>query len=530
MPSGALYPYIPLIGSMFVAVLGFFVWLKKPRQLLQVVFFLYCLTISIWLFGTFKLFSAHTDADAIFWDRVIYVGVAFIPIFLYHFGIIYGNVKKQDTVLCLGYVLSLVFLPLTQSDYFVSGLFHYAWGVHTRAQTLHHFFLVYFFFYFALFFINLGAHYKRSNAERRAQVLPVLIGFAILDLIGPLAFLPAYGISIYPAVFLSAIPFALVVAYAIIRHNALDLKTISTEIFVTLIIPIVGIELFFARSKSEFGLRFGALVFVTLFSVMLVRSVKNEVTRREEVQKLAEQLETANTRLTELDRAKSEFISIAAHQLRTPLSVIKGYLSLIFEGSYGAVSAALKEILEKMNQNNERLIRLVDDFLDVTRIESGRTQYKFEPARIEEIVERMADEFQSKAEAKGLQLVFEPPKSPLPKVKIDADKIMHALNNFIDNAIKYTEKGKVTVRVRRERHTVAVTVKDTGVGMDEADRQNVFQKFYRGKAVSARFGPGTGLGLYVAKRFVEAHKGEIFAESKGAGKGSTFGFKIPIAQ
>lgn len=519
------YSLLPLVSSVVVVVLGFFVWLKRPREMLAILFFLYCFTIALWLFGTFHLFNAVADEDAIFWDRIIYIGVNFVPIFLYHFGLIYCGLTRQRVMLVIGYVCSFLFLPLTQSIFFVDGLFHYEWGVHTRAQFFHQPFLVYFFTFFIAFFVNLWIHYRHASADRKLQVRPVLIGFLILDFIGPLAFLPAYGISVYPVVFLSAIPFVLLLAYAIIRHNALDMKTISAEVFVTLIAFIFSAELFFARTTTEFLLRILALVALISFSVLLVRGVKDEVHRREEIQQLAKDLEEANARLTELDHAKSEFLSIAAHQLRTPLSVIKGYTSMMQEGDYGRVPKEMQPILDNVYNSNEHLIHLVDDFLDISRIESGRTKYEFKPLDVSAIVSDVVNELSERVKAKGLRVEVEKCDA-LPMVVADAEKIRHVIYNFVDNAIKYSPKGSIIIACNSTESEIQCTVTDTGIGMDETDRENLFQKFYRGRNVQGIEVNGTGLGLFVCKKFMEAHQGRIWVESSGAGKGSVFGFAL----
>ena len=128
MEIHSTYSLLPLVGSIFVIVLGFFVWFKKPKEWLHILFFLYAFTIAIWLFGTFKLFNASEEPNQIFWDRFIYIGVVFIPIFLYHFGLLYCDIKKQKILLAIGYLLAFIFLPFSQySEKFVSGIYRYSW-------------------------------------------------------------------------------------------------------------------------------------------------------------------------------------------------------------------------------------------------------------------------------------------------------------------------------------------------------------------------------------------------------------------
>lgn len=527
MEVTSTYSLLPLVSSIFVIVLGFFVWFKKPKEWLHILFFLYCFTISIWLFGTFRLFNAQTDAAKIFWDRFIYIGVVFIPIFLYHFGLIYCDIKTQKFFLVIGYLLSLFFLPMSQTDYFTKDLYRYSWGTHTIAQPLHNFYLAYFFFYFILFFINLGLHYKKANGERKKQVKFILIGYAILDVIGPLAFLPAYGVPIYPVIFLSAIPFALFLAYAIIKHNALDLKTITAEVVVTLLNLIALVEIFFSKTFLEFILRSLAFLAIFIFSLVLVRSVRKEIRRREEVTILAHSLEKANLRLQELDRQKTEFLSIASHQLRTPLSILKGYIELIQEGGYGKPTKALLKVLGDMDLSNEHLIKLVDEFLNISRIEQGRTKFVFKNDDLVTLVKDVEKELGMKARDNGFELEIKN-KEKILNVQMDSEKIRHVVFNFVDNAIKYGKQGKIVVVVEPEDDGVMIEVKDQGLGFDKIDDANFFQKFYRGENVKGINVAGTGLGLYVCRKFIEAHGGKVWAHSKGVGHGSQFGFWLPL--
>ncbi len=526
MEIGSTYSILPLVSSIFVFVLGFFVWLKKPRELLHILFFMYAFVVAIWLFGTFLLFNATTEADQIQWDRFIYVGIVFSPIFLYHFGLVYSGRKEVRVPLVLGYLTSFAFLYLSQTDYFVKGIYHYSWGIHTIAQIGHHIFMVYFAIYFGLFFITLGKHYSESSGDRRSQIKYVLIGYAVLTAIGTLGFLPAYGIPIYPVIFLSGIPFVGFLAYAIIRHNALDFKTITAEVVVSILNLILFFQIFISQTSFEMWVRIISLVAVAVFSIILVRSIHKEIRRREEVTNLAHSLEQANIRLKELDRQKTDFLSIAAHQLRTPLSILNGYIELIRDGAYGKVLKKTKEILDNMDESNMRLVKLVDEFLDITRIEQGRTKYDFAEKDVNAIVASVADELRDRAQQKEIKIATKPVKEPALAV-IDEEKVRHVVFNFVDNAIKYSDKGVINLEVEID-NGITVRVKDHGFGFDRIDEVNFFQKFYRGVNVKGTNVNGTGLGLYVCRKFIEGHQGRIWAHSPGLGKGSEFGFWVPL--
>jgi signal transduction histidine kinase len=306
----------------------------------------------------------------------------------------------------------------------------------------------------------------------------------------------------------------------------LGAKVIRTEILVGIGLFFLTAQLFTSVSVGQMVGRLLFLLLAAVLSLMLIRSVIVEVERREELQKMDKELRAFNQRLQELDKQKTEFLSIASHQLRTPLSIIKGYISMALEGDYGQISSAALQALHNVYNSNEHLVHLVDDFLDVTRMETGRIEFNFQPTDLGKLVTEVAGELKIGAEIKKLKFITEIAKAP--PIKIDSERIRHVIFNFIDNAIKYTEKGVITVKLAKEKNPPAVvlTVTDTGLGLDESDRKNLFQKFYRGQNVKATNVNGTGLGLFVCRKFIEVHQGEIWAVSPGLGQGSTFGFRL----
>jgi len=246
-----------------------------------------------------------------------------------------------------------------------------------------------------------------------------------------------------------------------------------------------------------------------------------------EVSRATADLQQANTELRKLDEAKSEFISIASHQLRTPLTVIKGYVSMMLEGSFGKLAPTVDENLYKVYESNERLIHLVENLLNISRIESGRLQFNFAKEDLTDTVASVVEELSHTSEMKKIYLKYSPPKEQI-MVDMDEEKIRQVVINLIDNAIKYTKKGGVTVSLQKQADKAYFCVSDSGMGIAEKDLPNLFKKFSRGKDTSIVHTEGTGLGLFVGKMMIEAHKGKIWAESKGTAQGSKFCFTIPL--
>ncbi|MDD5433121.1 MAG: HAMP domain-containing sensor histidine kinase [Candidatus Pacebacteria bacterium] len=264
-----------------------------------------------------------------------------------------------------------------------------------------------------------------------------------------------------------------------------------------------------------------------------------EIKQRERIDQYAKDLSLANTslqnayaKLKTLDKAKSEFVSIASHQLRTPLTAIKGYISMMIEGDYGKLSKAAMQSMKNVYLANERLVKLVNSLLDMSRIEAGRITLDFTPVKIDELIAGILRELRQEAENKKLKLRLVKDQIKLPKIEADATKLRDALMNLVDNAIKYTNKGEVLVKIKYKSFEgdVEITVQDTGEGMTKEEIDKLFQSFSRADSGRKNWAEGSGLGLYVAKKFVEMHHGQIKAESPGKGQGSRFIVELPISQ
>jgi signal transduction histidine kinase len=279
----------------------------------------------------------------------------------------------------------------------------------------------------------------------------------------------------------------------------------------------------------------GAQAAAAIDNSLLYEEVRNfNLKLEKEVDKATKDLKKANLQLKKLDEAKSDFISIASHQLRTPLTVIKGYISMILEGSFGNLDDKISETLSKVYESNERLINLVEDLLNISRIESGRLQYVFEKNDLKEVADSVFLELNNSALKKGLKLIYDFEDKKMYRVKIDAEKLRQVVMNLIDNAIKYTfkakgNKGEIKIFLKAEKKNIIFCVEDNGLGISKEDMGNLFKKFSRGKGMFIVHTNGTGLGLYVAKQIVEAHSGKIWAESEGINKGARFCFKLSRA-
>lgn len=248
-----------------------------------------------------------------------------------------------------------------------------------------------------------------------------------------------------------------------------------------------------------------------------------------ELQRNNEELALANRKLRELDRLKSQFLSVATHELRTPLTVILGYNSMLAESLHDQLAPEEQDSLRESVAACKRLIRLVNSMLDITQIESGKMRMNFAPADLREVVNSVAALFQHEARSRHIHLGVELP-SRLPRTLMDPERMQQVLINLVGNALKFTDEGAITISVRHRSdiHALEVSVSDTGIGIPAEEQQNIFDEFAQiRRQAERRQREGSGLGLAIAKRIVEAHSGNLAVQST-PGRGSRFTFTVPV--
>ncbi len=231
-----------------------------------------------------------------------------------------------------------------------------------------------------------------------------------------------------------------------------------------------------------------------------------------------------------VDRMKTEFVTLAAHQLRTPTSAIKWSLKMLLDGDLGDLNQGQKELLEKAYQTNNKVISLMSDLLNVAEIEEGRFLSEMELGDMEEVIKSSLDLFEHQIKTKNLNIKVGKLDKQIPQVMIDENKIKIAVKNLLDNAISYTEEGgKITVLLGQKENSkeVQVEVRDNGMGIPANQQDEVFKKFFRADNVKKVETEGTGLGLYITKNIIEAHGGRIWFRSE-EGKGTSFYFTLPV--
>jgi len=318
------------------------------------------------------------------------------------------------------------------------------------------------------------------------------------------------------------------------KYKFFNIKIITANLFVIFFIIFIFIWLVSPRNFSGFLFEYSMLALAAVFGFLLVSFVVREAKNKEKISFLAEELAKSNEELKRLDEAKSEFISIASHQLRSPLTAVKGYISILLEGTFGRLTAGEIEALHKIYVSTEHMIKLIDDLLNLSLIESGRMHYDFKKTNLLDLAKEVVEEYAPNLEKKHLRIIITEPVFEVPLVDADPDKIRQVILNLIDNAVRYTDKGGAEVRFYKKeiasRQYLGMIVEDSGRGIEKDDMDHLFAKFVRAERTRKLYTEGTGLGLYVAKKIVDDHNGRIYVESEGMGKGSSFFMELPIAE
>ncbi|MBM3248604.1 MAG: HAMP domain-containing protein [Candidatus Omnitrophica bacterium] len=243
---------------------------------------------------------------------------------------------------------------------------------------------------------------------------------------------------------------------------------------------------------------------------------------------ILEDLTEANKKIEEALVIKSEFASMVSHELRTPLTAIKEGIGIVLDGSAGQINADQKDFLETAKRNVDRLARLINDVLDFQKLESGKMQFNMQENDLNKVVQESFDSMKPLAGAKNIKMELDLAKE-LPKVNFDKDKITQAVDNLVNNAIKYTDKGSIRIETKPGNNIVEFSIKDTGVGIKDKDMPKLFQSFQQLGEYHERKVASSCLGLSISKEIIERHRGKIWVESE-FGKGSTFHFILPIKE
>lgn len=515
--------YSHLFPAILSLVVGGILYFGNRKRLPNKILFITVILFSLWSLFDLVVWATPKPADTVFfWSLVnmleplVYVSAL---CFLYAFVEDRLPTFRIQAIMAILIVPSIVFGP---SVFNITGL-NFTNCDREAVEGV----LVYFNYIieivFGVWILAYGLYKSHQAGDgNKRQILLCTLGLALFlfsfafgNIIGSISenwILGQVGIFGLPilVIFLSVL---------VGKYQSFRTRAFSAELMVVILWVLI-VSMIFVQEIALLHTILGLTLLITIaLGVSLIRSVRSEISQKEKLEILRANLELANVRLKKLDATKDEFLSFATHQLRSPLTSIKWGLGSLKENNS-------LETISHLEETTNDLIGTVNDLLDISKIEQGGMVMKIEEFDLHDFVGRLVEEFRRTAEAKGLRIRFDGDNVPC-FVEADENKLRQVFVNLIDNAIKYTKSGNIVVTFRKDASSASVSVQDNGAGIAPEELSQLFDKFLRGAAGKASEA-GSGLGLYLAKKIIEYHKGSISASSDGVGKGSTFTVKLPL--
>ncbi|MDP3989321.1 MAG: ATP-binding protein [bacterium] len=509
-PSTRAAVVFSLLAALWAGGVGTFYYVTTQEVLAIVALYNHLMGLSIaTAFFFFGYLLSHNRLPSRFTRLTIIAVVTCIGIvFVVFDNLLFTHVYLGDTVVARGWIYG----PLV--------VLHYGYFIPMLGAGV----------------IAMHMHAQKAPKERRSYlhmhdraaligVLPIIIIVFVLRLFG-------FSNLLWTVPFV-ALGWIILATHTLIRFHVQSLKLFAAEVVVLTMIILLFANIFISEQIfNEIAKVFIFIIFTAfglLFLAQLQRAARQQrevvslnIKLRESTNRIAE----ANFKLKDINEQKSRLMSFASHQIKNPLTSIKGFASLIAEGSLGKLNTKTQHAAQTILSSSDTLVRTVDDFLNSSRIELGQMEYSWSSTTLHNILDESIELLAIQATNKGITLTAHFTDQPI-TVRADVDKLRHALFNIIDNAIKYTNKGGVTVNLAldSQTHEAVIDVTDTGIGIATHDLLHIFERFYRADNRNVQ---GSGLGLYLAREILEAHNGSVVAQSRGSNCGTTFIIRLPL--
>lgn len=554
-PSLVFYSH--LSGILVALFIGLFMYFKNRDSLIGKALLSMSVIFSLHVFSSLIQWTGNSS-DIIFflWSLFIITYVLICLAVLYLF---YVFVDKKDVSLGHKIIFLLILLPavvFAPSKYNLEAFNLMACGANDQFN-----FLAYYIdaveigvFLWVLFLAF--SRYKRIEKEAKTQLLLMTVGvmFFLLSFsatsnlalyLVTQGFTQDYDMEQYGYFGMTA--FMGVIAYLATRYKAFNVKVVGVQILLVSLMIIIGLQIMFMENLSDKIMSTVTLLFLLLFGWFTI-SIQIEMKEKENLQKLANRLETANTELKRLDQAKSTFLNISSHQLRTPVSVIRGVASMLYEGDLdNAPLEERKKFYQSILFKSKKLEIIIHDILNATSLTARKYSVKnkeVEPVNLRILIEEVLKDFELETKERELKISLLPDKGPIDNIEGQREYLREAIINLITNAIKYTPSSQKTsdIRIQREgkgvieislekdsqnEENILMKISDNGIGISKKDLPKLFKRFYRGENATDMYTDGTGIGLFIVKEIIKGHGGKIWAESE-LGKGSTFFVSLPV--
>lgn len=510
-----------IIALLFTAIttlsVGLLILVKSGENKANRHYAYTAFSVTVWTIFQTAVVLTDSAEVGLFFIRFMMIGVWMIPAFQISFTVYYLNLDKYKLFAKVGFVLSFISVVVGFTPYMFSGVASIPFIKYWSGPGFYYhialaIFLIYgFFVLYELFLASI-----RLKGDKRNQAAyffwSTLIGYAG----GSTNFLYSYGIVIpyvHPfATYLVGI-YPIVVAYAILRHQLMDIKVVAKKTF------------FYAISLAFIS---GAMVLVSFLSSWFAENIPGfKYWLVPLIAGLVAFLvgQVFWTKSKEVDKLKYEFITVAAHKLRTPLTEIKWGMDALKEKESDAEKMRL---INSVQSANNRLIELTNELLMVSKTETARRDYNFEKINLERLARNIINDFQYQIKERGIKLDYKYERN-LPMVMADRLRIGSVIQMLLENAVQYT-KNKINISIDTYKDNVIFHIEDNGIGIKKDDQTFIFSKLYRSHEAYLTETEGTGIGLFLAKRIIDNHRGKIGVKSEGRGRGSVFWFGLKAVQ
>lgn len=524
---------LSIITAVMVFFLGLIVFFTNPKNNAYRFFLALTSSAILWIIFAILFYRFEEASQILFAGRSAFAFGAFAALFMYGFTF-YFPMKVRESInltpqLSIAAILMFVF---SYTPYVIKEVRISAENVQT---TVFNFglplFVLFFLLTIGVSLYNLFSKKKYLSELQKLQTRFILIALAISSALAVLVsavipfIFPESQVNRLGPIMVSF--FVMLSSYAILKYKLFDIKLIAAELLSFVISSIFFLRLFFSTG-SVWVLNFVLFLFVLFSSIALVRGVMKDIADREHIEQLSNDLMVANEQLRQMDRQKSDFVSIASHQLRTPLTAIKGYASLLLENSFGEIPDQVRGAIGKIFESSQRMVMIVENFLTVSRIERGKMFYKFEVLDLQKITKDMVNDMRPVASGYGLEIRFREDGDRDYPVRADLMKLKQIVHNLLDESVRHTQKGFIDVSISFSQHAdhILLTISDTGEGATPIKLKQMFER-YEPDVSEGEIRKETGVELYIAREIVKAHRGKLWAESEGLGRGLTFFVELP---
>jgi len=528
LPRIIYYAYFPAI--IVAAIAGAVVLWNDRKSLLNRLLFAICASFLVWTLSTLVLWTnIHSGLMLFFWS-LLGPAAGFISIFSVYFAHVFLERRDAGRWMKLAFIVLLApLIALAASPYTLKGFNLVncdAFGLEGPMNTIYFPALgVLAMLWIAVLLIR---KYRKADVDFRKEIVIMgtgielfLFSFFTTEFLGQylttVGFLPDSQVETYG--YFGMIVFVVYISVLIVRFKAFHVNLIASQLLTAALLVLIATQFTYTKSTTNILLNSVALILTAIIGFVLIRSTQREIQQRQRIEKLAKDLEQANKQQVSL-------IHFITHQLKGFVAKSRNIFSMIQEGDFGPVPEQMQPMISEGFSSATKGAETIQDILNAANIKSGAVAYAHTPYDFKELLVSAVKSLKPAADAKGLALSIEVPKEPVPVIG-DQMQMENAIRNLIDNSIKYTPKGSVAVSLTRDAGDVRLVVQDTGVGITAEDMEHLFTEGGHGKDSQKVNVDSTGFGLYIVKNIIEAHKGKVWAESSGAGKGSRFIVDIP---